>query len=389
VPRPSPRRPKRAAAGPRRRASTPSWWRVAAALALLAGAVIAVLWVARRPATPAPAPAPDAAALVRAVAARHGSAAGDVVEDEVVAPDAPLTITVHAAPGFATERFALELQAEAHNGGGRLDPRPVTETGGYGLARLDGTLAGRAVRVVVLGEAPRPRGAARAGRAPREAARGRLAVVLDDAGNSLAAVEALARLPAAVAVAVLPNAPQAVESARELGRQGREVLLHMPMEPLPGHGPGPGDGAIAVGQPAAEVAARLAGALALVPGARGVNNHMGSRATADGATMRALMAALRGRGLYFLDSRTSAASVAADTAREEGIPALRREVFLDLVDEPDAVRRALAEAVARAAADGEAVAIGHVHPVTVDVLAGELAALPKGISLVRPSALAR
>jgi hypothetical protein len=396
----SPRPPKRAAAGggsSGRRASGNAW-RAVAAVALLAVAVAVVLLLARRepPAVPA-APTRTAAEIVRELAVRHGCTPADVVEEEPWAPSGVYTFTVHARPSFAADRFALELQAAAHNGGGRLDPRPVTEGGGYALKRLDGMLAGSEVRVVVLGAAPHatrpPRPPQQARRTPAPApARGgphRLAVVLDDAGYDLGAVEALADLPREVAVAVLPNASQARESVRELERQGREVLLHLPMEPRPGNGPGAGEGAIEVGLPPAEIAARVEAALAVVAGARGVNNHMGSRATTDAPTVRAVMAALRGRGLYFLDSRTTGGSLAEGAARAAGIPALGRDVFLDVVDEADAVRQALREAFARAAATGEAVAIGHVHPVTVSVLAAELADLPDGIRLVRPSALAR
>jgi hypothetical protein len=357
---------------------------------LLAAAVLAVLWLARRPSPPERPLPPTPIEVVREAAVKLGCPPENVVEGDAAGPDAPIYITVHASPGFAADRFALELQARAHNTGGRLDPRPVTEKGGYGLARLDGTLAGRTVRVVVLGEAPRAARPPRAARTPRAPAQhGRLAIVLDDAGYSLAAIQELRDLPREVAVAVLPNAPQAREAALELGRQGREVLVHMPMEPGPGNGPGPGDGAITVGLAPSEVAARIDRALAVVVGARGVNNHMGSRATADPPTMRAVMAALRGRGLYFLDSRTTADSIAGATAIESGIPVLRREVFLDVVDEPDVVRQALREVISRAGVDGEAVAIGHVHPVTVAVLTAALTELPPGIRLVRPSELAR
>jgi hypothetical protein len=120
-----------------------------------------------------------------------------------------------------------------------------------------------------------------------------------------------------------------------------------------------------------------------------MNNHMGSRATADPAAMRAVMGVLRARGLYFLDSRTTPDSVAEQVAREAGIPALRRDVFLDLVSEPESIRHALEQAVARAKAQGSAVAIGHVHPLTIEILAHELPRLGPDVRLVRPSELLR
>lgn len=384
----SPRRPRPAPAGgrkPRRqRATTGLGWRVYVALGLLAVAVaVVLLLVRRRPPTVELPPPAAPIEVVREVAARLHCPAQRVSEESPTSPDRPLVITVSAPRGFPVADFTRKIEAAAHNSGGRLEPRPLAETGGYGLARLDGTLRGRRVRILVLGEEPRPTPAPRA----RTEHTADLAIVLDDAGYSLPEVEKLADLPRSVAVAVLPNAPQSRAVAEELARQGREVLLHMPMEPLPNPAAGPGEGAVLVGQSPAEVERRLERALEVVPMARGINNHMGSRATADLATMQAVMAFVRRRGLYFLDSRTTPATVAEQTARAAGVPALRRDVFLDNVDEPDAVRRCLDDAVARARLEGSTLAIGHVHPTTIAVLEAELRSLPAGVRLVRPSQL--
>jgi hypothetical protein len=105
--------------------------------------------------------------------------------------------------------------------------------------------------------------------------------------------------------------------------------------------------------------------------------------------MRDVMVVLAGHGLYFLDSRTTSETVAERVAHESGVPALRRDVFLDVVSDPDAVHRALEEAVARARAQGSAVAIGHVHPLTIELLAVELPRIAGEVKLVRPSQLLR
>jgi polysaccharide deacetylase 2 family uncharacterized protein YibQ len=365
-------------------------FRTLIALALLAVAAGLVLYLAWRAARPRPsAVVPDAAEVVRQVAGRHGLPPGRMtVEASQDRQGKLFLVTVHAPRGFPAERFALDLEATAHNLGGRLDPQPLTEKGGYGLARLEGVVGGARWRVLVLGEEPPSPGPARG--APRAAPKAaRLAIVLDDAGASVEVVHDVERLPLTVAVAVLPNAAHSAEVARALGAQGREVLLHMPMEPLPNHGPGPGDGAVEVGLPAGEIRVRLERALLVVAAARGVNNHMGSRATADAPTMRDVMTVLRGHGLYFLDSRTTSETVAERVARESGVPALRRDVFLDVVSEPDAVRRALEQAVARARAQGSAVAVGHVHPLTLELLAVELPRIAGEVKLVRPSQLLR
>jgi hypothetical protein len=159
------------------------------------------------------------------------------------------------------------------------------------------------------------------------------------------------------------------------------------MDPIPGNGPGPGDHAIGVDLPDREVALRLERALALVPEARGVNNHMGSLATADRRIMTVVMAILARRGLYFLDSRTTVATVAEEVARQHNVPALRRDVFLDNEDRPDSIRAALREAVMRARAQGSAVAIGHIHPTTLAILSQELPSELGDVRLVSPSEL--
>ncbi len=326
--------------------------------------------------------------MVGEVAGRLGLESGRVQAEKV--NDASGTwwdVRVHVPSEFDAPRLLLDLQAAAHNQGGRLDPLSVTEAGGYGRGALSGSWGGHPVRILVVGDVPQPRAPVR--RVTRLPEKALLAIVLDDAGNSPTDAEAVAALPRDVAVAVLPNAPFCRSVAMELSRQGREVLLHLPMEPLPNGGVGPGEGAITVGLGQEEVRRRVAAALAAVPGARGVNNHMGSRATADGETMAAVMAALAGTGLYFLDSRTTASSLAQEAARRAGIASLRRDVFLDVVAEEPAIRRSLAEAVDLALALGQAVAIGHVHPATVSVLLAERDELLARVELVPPSRLAR
>lgn len=333
---------------------------------------------------------PQPVQVVREVAVRHGCPAEAVTAEEVDEPGTGLVVvTVHAPRGFEVERFSLDLQASVHNLGGRLEPRPLSERGGYGLARLDGQVGDVRWRVLVLGE-PRTRPASRTRSVvPSQvsAAGPRLAIVLDDAGNSLEVCRQLAPLPVELAVAVLPNTPHASAVADCLRAQGRELLLHLPMQPIPGEGPGPGPDAIEVGLQQAEVAARLGRALDRVPEVRGVNNHMGSLATADAPTVAALARALRRTGLFFLDSRTTPESVAEIAMREAGVPFLRRSIFLDVVDEPGAISRALRDAVDLARSEGSAVAIGHVHEQTLTALSAELPGLVGRVTLVRPSAL--
>jgi uncharacterized protein len=329
----------------------------------------------------------SAVETVQRVVKRHRLNANRLDVDQIATGANPgWSFTVQVPAGFAVEALLLDLQAEAHNLGGRLEPRPLSEGGGYGLARLEGRVAEESWRVIVVGDAPDARTPPRVV-PPASMEDVRLAIVLDDAGYSLDTVNEVACLPLAIAVAVLPNAAQSAAVARLLASTGREILLHLPMEAAANHGPGPGPGAITVGESAAEIAKTVGAALAVVPQAVGVNNHMGSVATANLQTMDALMAALRPRGLYFLDSRTTPESQGERAARQAGVPVLRRDVFLDLVDDPAAIRRGLEHALGLARRDGRAVAIGHVHPTTIAVLAQDLPGMLNGVKLVRPSEL--
>ncbi len=351
-------------------------------LAVGAAAVAFLVWRTSRVVPPAPVASP--VEVVAEVAGRHGCGRDRVRGERSEGDGSGWVVTVHAPRNFAAERFVLDLQAAAHNLGGRLEPRPLGEKGGYGLARLDGTVEGQRWSVLVIGDEPLRR------KSPAKlpaTVRPRLSIVLDDAGNSLDPLAAIAALPRAVAVAVLPNAAHAAEVARELSAQDREVLLHMPMEAVPNGGSGTGEGAVETGLGAEEIRARVARALDVVSGARGVNNHMGSRATADRSAMDAVMQELKARNVFFLDSRTTPDSVAEEAARAAGLPALRRDVFLDVTDDPAAVRLALREAIGLAKEHGHAVAIGHVHPVTLEVLRIALAQDLGGVELVPPSRL--
>jgi polysaccharide deacetylase 2 family uncharacterized protein YibQ len=132
------------------------------------------------------------------------------------------------------------------------------------------------------------------------------------------------------------------------------------------------------GMDAGEVDAVIAAMLQTVPHAVGVSNHQGSRATADRALMEALMAALRKRGLFFIDSRTTTATVAVETAERTGVRAASRKVFLDNVVERRAVFAQLELATVEARRHGATIAIGHPHPTTIATLAEGLARVTAG-----------
>jgi polysaccharide deacetylase 2 family uncharacterized protein YibQ len=198
----------------------------------------------------------------------------------------------------------------------------------------------------------------------------RVSLVIDDLGRSVGDLGPLEELGVPVSYAVLPFEEQTAEVVAELRNRREEILLHLPMEPQNGEDPGPG--ALRRGMSEDELAEKTLAALQAVPGAVGVNNHMGSGLSTEEGPMTTLMGILSGRGLFFLDSRTSAESVAYKTAVRFGIPAAERQVFLDGDPDPEAIRTQFHRLLALARDRGAAIAIGHPYPETLDVLAEEV-----------------
>lgn len=195
----------------------------------------------------------------------------------------------------------------------------------------------------------------------------RLAIILDDLGSDRAAAEAIFALPYPLTISVLPNHEHSIEIANEAHRRGFQVLLHLPMQSISNEKPEAQE--LRPGMTAADVSALVEQFLQNVPGAVGVNNHQGSQATSDPELMSELMPVLRDRHLFYLDSRTTAATVAFETAQEFGVRSAFRNVpFLDDVAEVAAVRKQLNLALRDAREKGEAIAIGHPHPATLQAL---------------------
>lgn len=194
----------------------------------------------------------------------------------------------------------------------------------------------------------------------------RLALVIDDLGRSLADVDRVAGLGVPVTFAVLPFESHTAEVRDRIVAGGHEFICHLPMEPTNGANPGPG--ALTSEMRGRQLASATRRALAAVPGVVGVNNHMGSNLTADRRAMRAILRVIGNRGLYFLDSRTSADSVGFAVAQEMRIPTVERRVFLDGELTNDWVAGQFRRALEIARDDGAAVVIGHPHDVTLTAL---------------------
>jgi polysaccharide deacetylase 2 family uncharacterized protein YibQ len=194
----------------------------------------------------------------------------------------------------------------------------------------------------------------------------RIAIVIDDVGLDMGRSRRAVALPPAVTLSYIPYSTRLNVQTKEAREVGHELLLHMPMEPMGSADPGPG--ALRVALPQEELRRRLDNALASFVGFDGMNNHMGSKFTADSAGMAMVIGELKQRHLFFLDSRTSAQTVGAAIARKMGVPTISRDVFLDDDMSASSVHTQLEQVEKVAKHKGYAVAIGHPHPATLKAL---------------------
>lgn len=216
---------------------------------------------------------------------------------------------------------------------------------------------------------------------------GDIVLIIDDLGFDGQSIERLMSLDANVNCAILPNGTRASEFAEALNDRGFEILVHLPMQPRGRETPG--RNAILTSMSDDEIARATRENIDAVPHARGMNNHMGSLATTDRRVMTNVLRAMPD-GMYFIDSRTTGTSIAADVARELNVRTASRHVFLDDVASERAVRKQIAELAAAAEERGVAIGIGHPYPVTMRVLAEELPELKaRGFRFIRASAVVR
>lgn len=204
-----------------------------------------------------------------------------------------------------------------------------------------------------------------------------IAICIDDLGVDLAGTSRAVALPAEIAMSFLPYAQDTPRLAQAAAEQGHLVLAHVPMQAIGNRDPGPM--ALKPGMTADEITSRLDWNLARVPGAVGVNNHEGSRFTAEEAGLVPVMARLWEKDLFFFDSRTGARSKGEGVAKDMGVMTAGRDIFLD--DDRDAVAAQLAALVRQAKRNGVAIAIGHPHDKTLTILKAWLAQ-DHGVTLV-------
>lgn len=210
---------------------------------------------------------------------------------------------------------------------------------------------------------------------PQRRPRARIAIIVDDLGRDLQALRGLLAVDLDLTMAVMPEEPHSRQTAEMSHRAGREVLVHMPMEPesYPDNDPGPG--ALLLGQDVGEIQRRVRRMFDKVPHAAGGNNHMGSRFTQYREGMQSVFAVMREGGWFFVDSRTSPGSVAVDEAGKARVPCVARDIFLDNNRNVEAIARQLRETVKLARSRRRVVAICHPYPETVAALRQEAAFL--------------
>lgn len=218
--------------------------------------------------------------------------------------------------------------------------------------------------------------------------RARVAIVIDDLGEGGKLSREIVGMDLPLTLSVLPFASHAKEIALEANLKGKEVILHLPMEPHDYPKVRPGEGVLLNKMDEAELLRQLSRDIEAVPHIKGASNHMGSRLMEDPGKMRIILSDLKRRGLFFLDSRTTPQTVGFRTAKSIGVRAAEKTLFLDHSSREKDIRERMEELTRIALLKGKAIGIGHPHPSTVKVLKEMIPKMQeKGIEIVPLSEL--
>ena len=213
----------------------------------------------------------------------------------------------------------------------------------------------------------------------------RVAIILDDMGYDGSLAKRFLALDATLTYSVLPYSPLQNKIAKDAHEKGCEVMLHLPMEPVEYPVVDPGPGALLTSMSPDELIAQLEKNLNAVPFISGVNNHMGSKMTTHSTQLYQIFSVLKKKGLFFIDSRTSAESLCGPSARLFQVPFAERAVFLDHIQESEEIRSQIHRLIRIAIQRGGAIGIGHPHPETYNVLRTLLPELKKQVHLAPAS----
>lgn len=213
----------------------------------------------------------------------------------------------------------------------------------------------------------------------------RVALIVDDLGYDKKIAEKFLELDINLTFSILPHSPFQNEIARLAGEKGIEIMLHLPMEPVEYPEVNPGPGTLLSSMSPDELIHQLEDDLNALPGITGVNNHMGSKLTAESTQMYQIFSILKQRGLFFIDSRTTSDSMGRPSARLFQIPFAERDVFIDHYLKPNFIRKQIKELIRIARLNGAAVGILHPHSTTYQILHEALPDLQNQVQLVSAS----
>ena len=212
-----------------------------------------------------------------------------------------------------------------------------------------------------------------------------VAIIIDDIGYDENIAQKFLDLDAVLTFSILPHSTHDKRIAKIAHSKGFDVMLHLPMEPNEYPLINPGPGVLLTSMSPDQLINQLNEDLDAVPFVRGVNNHMGSKMTTIAPQLHQIFSILKKRGLYFIDSRTTADTLCGPSAQLLQVPFAQKDVFIDHIPEPDFVRKTLHRLEKIAENHGEAIGIGHPHSVTYEVLREMLPELKKKAELVRAS----
>lgn len=193
---------------------------------------------------------------------------------------------------------------------------------------------------------------------------GDMAIIIDDFGYTREPIAGFANMGRPITFAVLPYRQYSNEAASQALSAGQLVMLHLPLEPLSSAAETEPT-VITVGMSDEEIKDKVAKAIAATPGVQGVNNHQGSKVTANRQMMKTVLGVIKANNLFFIDSRTSGKTVAAEVSRQMGLRTGENELFLDNSSDVDLIKKQLRKAVAMAQKNGSVTVIGHARPNTV------------------------
>lgn len=212
-----------------------------------------------------------------------------------------------------------------------------------------------------------------------------VAIVIDDFGNNMTGTPEMMELPVHFTVAVMPFLPTTKQDAERAHKLGHDVIVHMPMEPVRGKPEWLGPGAITTAMSDEEIRKRVEEAISEVPHAVGMNNHMGSKVTADERVMRVVLSVVKEHGMFFLDSRTTFKTVLPKLTAELGVPLLSNQVFLDDVYSASHVSKQVGILRRYLESHDSCITIGHVGPpgkITASVLKASIPSMKSNTTFV-------